>query len=218
MSAPDPLPDPAAYATVSYSQEGEDVYLLRTLHAQATGFYVDIGAHHPYRFSNTYAFYARGWRGINVDANPETKALFDACRPRDINLETLVGETEGQEVEFDIYEEPALNSAVSARRPDITTYSPLKQTVTRKVRRLDSILREHLPAGTAIDFMSVDVEGLDLEVLRSNDWDAYRPKTLLVEAWMELSQAPASAVYLFMRSKGYKLRSFLYLTSVFERE
>jgi len=55
----------------SYSQEGEDLILLRIFEKKRIGFYVDVGSHHPFRFSNTYLFYRLGWRGINIDANQE---------------------------------------------------------------------------------------------------------------------------------------------------
>ena len=66
--------------------------LRRIFIGKLTGFYVDIGAHHPKRFSNTYIFYQRGWRGINIDAKPGTKEVFNKLRPRDINLEVPISE------------------------------------------------------------------------------------------------------------------------------
>ena len=78
----------------SYSQEGEDRILQRLFENQTPGFYVDIGAHHPRRFSNTYIFYKQGWRGINVDATPGSMFLFRVFRKRDINLEIAVDATD----------------------------------------------------------------------------------------------------------------------------
>ncbi|MFA7355121.1 MAG: SAM-dependent methyltransferase, partial [Sulfurimonadaceae bacterium] len=75
------------YALKSYSQEGEDMILRRLFEQQPNGFYVDVGAHHPKRFSNTYFFYKKGWRGINIDAMPNSMELFNKIRPRDINIE-----------------------------------------------------------------------------------------------------------------------------------
>ena len=81
----------------SFAQEGEDrvlFSLLFKLHGGKhidNGFYVDVGAHHPYYLSNTYIFYRQGWRGLNIDAMPGSMALFEKNRPRDINLESGVG-------------------------------------------------------------------------------------------------------------------------------
>ena len=64
---------------MSYSQQGEDMILKSLFQDHQSGFYVDVGAHHPSRFSNTYFFYLRGWRGINIDAMPGSMAAFPAA-------------------------------------------------------------------------------------------------------------------------------------------
>jgi len=93
----------------SYSQEGEDLILLRIFEKKRIGFYVDVGAHHPFRFSNTYRFYLRGWRGINIDPMPGSMRLFNKFRKRDINLELAVGENEDTLIYY-MFNEPALNT------------------------------------------------------------------------------------------------------------
>ena len=81
----------------SYAQEVEDRVLsslLFKLHGGKhiyDGFYVDVGAHHPYRYSNTCFFYKQGWHGINIDAMPGSMVSFENSRPRDINLESGIG-------------------------------------------------------------------------------------------------------------------------------
>ena len=115
----------AGHAIKSYSQEGEDLVLSRILGSLklTTGFFVDIGAHHPARFSNTYYFYRRGWRGINVDALPETKKMFQRLRPRDITIECGVGSQEGL-LKYFAFNEPALNtfSEQEAKKKDRPPY------------------------------------------------------------------------------------------------
>ncbi|HWR59941.1 MAG TPA: FkbM family methyltransferase, partial [Thermodesulfovibrionales bacterium] len=99
----------SGFRTWSYSQEGEDLILRRIFSNITNGFYVDIGAHHPKRFSNTYLFYRQGWCGINIDAMPGSMKLFNKFRPRDINLEFAVanGNNKMTYYEFNL---PALNS------------------------------------------------------------------------------------------------------------
>ena len=75
----------------SYSQDGEDMVLRKIFKNQKMGFYVDIGAHHPKRFSNTHLLYKKGWKGINIDATPGSMKLFNQLCPRDTNLELGVG-------------------------------------------------------------------------------------------------------------------------------
>src|ERR1700726_1466588 len=84
------------FVNLAYSQDGEDMILRRLFERQKSGFYVDVGAHHPYRFSNTCYFYRRGWRGINIDPNPEAIAAFRRDRPHDINVCVGVSEEAGE--------------------------------------------------------------------------------------------------------------------------
>jgi FkbM family methyltransferase len=168
---------------LAYSQEGEDLVLARILGGgeSKTGFFVDIGAHHPTRFSNTYYFYRRGWRGINVDALPGTRKLFQRLRPRDITVECGVGLLEGS-LKYFAFNEPALNtfSEQEAIKKECSPYH-IVNTFQIPVVTLKQILDENLPSGVQIDFMTVDVEGFDHEVISSNDWNLYRPRVVLVE-------------------------------------
>ena len=98
------------YTIKSYSIEGEDIILRRILGEKKTvGFYIDVGAHHPKRFSNTYHFYKEGWRGINIDAMPGSMKLFRKIRPRDTNLEFAIS-NKRQNLIYYRFNEPALNS------------------------------------------------------------------------------------------------------------
>ncbi len=168
---------------LSYSQEGEDLVLARILGklGSTSGFFVDIGAHHPKRFSNTYYFYKRGWRGINVDALPGTKQLFQRMRSRDTTIECGVGSQEGV-LRYFSFNEPALNtfSEEEAKKKDIAPYR-IVNTLQIPVVTLKKILDENLPRGQQIDFITIDVEGFDHDVISSNDWNRYRPRVVLVE-------------------------------------
>ena len=97
------------YFFKSYSQEGEDMILNKIFEFKKNGFYIDIGAHHPKRFSNTYFFYKKGWMGINVDAKPGSMYLFNKIRPRDINLEIGLN-NEKSVLKYYSFNEPALNT------------------------------------------------------------------------------------------------------------
>ena len=171
------------YATKSFSQEGEDLLLKRIFEHKKNGFYIDVGAHHPFRFSNTYLFYKKGWKGINLDAMPNSMKIFEKYRPRDINLEIPVGK-DGEKLVYYIFNEPALNTFDKNRIEAIVSKSvyTLIREMEIQIRSLKSILDEYLPKGQNIDFMSIDVEGLDFEVLKSNDWKKYRPEILFVES------------------------------------
>jgi FkbM family methyltransferase len=192
---------------VSYSQEGEDMVLNRLLEGRQSGFYVDVGAHHPIRFSNTNLFYERGWRGVNIEPSPNAVSEFQRKRPRDINLTTGVAEKNG-DLTYYIFDDPALNTFDQGLMRERETKTSYKVIDTKRVpvERLEEILERHLPSGQAIDFMSVDVEGFDLQVLRSNDWSRYRPEFVLVEALdFRFAMANQHPVHIFMDSVGYEL-------------
>lgn len=197
----------ANLAKISFSQEGEDLVVSDMLiEKKEPGFYVDVGAHHPLRFSNTLIFYMKGWNGINVDAAPGSMDAFNKMRPRDVNLECAVDENPGQ-ITFFQFNEPALNTC-SAERAEFLLKETPYQLVGRQVvevRRLDRILSEHLPKGRNIDFLSVDVEGLDMRVVRSNDWTLYRPGLVLLEdSKSDILNIENNEIYKFMESVGYR--------------
>jgi FkbM family methyltransferase len=193
-----------AYHHISFSQEGEDGVLQRLFERKPEGFYVDVGSHHPQRFSNTYRFYLRGWNGINIDPLPGSKVRFDALRQGDINLELGISESTG-ELTYYSFEEPALNTfdpKVAASRD-----SRLISKDRIQVLRLSDVLDRHLPPNQKIDFLTIDVEGLDLQVLRSNDWSRYRPSYVLAEAlgMRDVDQVINSELHAYMVAEGYSL-------------
>lgn len=195
------------YSIKSYSQEGEDMVLYRIFEGRESGFYVDIGAHHPKRFSNTYFFYKRGWFGINIEPNSEAIKLFKKYRTNDINIEFSVSDQAG-ELTYFMFNEPALNSFdkdLSEKRASGTNYYIIDRKKI-KVNRLDAILSEHLPKNVSIDFMSVDTEGHDLNILKSNDWELYRPKCLLVESLeSKLSSISDYPIHQYLIGRDYDL-------------
>lgn len=189
----------------SYSQEGEDMVLQRIFENYSNGFFVDVGAHHPMRFSNTYIFYQQGWKGINIDPIPGCMKVFNRLRPRDINIELGVAEEEG-ELNYYVFNETALNSfskELSEKRDKIEKDYYIKKVIKVEVKPLYKILEKHLQSNE-IDFLNVDVEGLDLEVLRSNDWSKYRPKFVLVEALeTNLNNFEKHPIFKLMKEKNY---------------
>lgn len=169
------------HGRVSFSQEGEDMVLRRIFADRRRGLYVDIGAHHPMRFSNTYHFYRRGWSGVNIDASPGSMGRFRLLRRRDTNLELAIGSERGART-FHMYSEPAFNGFAGASPETIVPESvQLLRAVDVEVHPLRDVLCEHVPPESTIDFMSIDVEGHELSVLQTGDWSRHRPRVLVVE-------------------------------------
>lgn len=205
------------YKQICYSQNGEDLILDRLLDGKSHGFYVDVGAHHPIRFSNTYLFYRRGWCGVNIDAMPGSMKLFRLFRRRDINIECGVAMFNGQLL-YHLFDEPALNtfSPYEANHKNKPPYH-LIGTTTVPVYRLDDLLERYLPNGQKIDFLTVDVEGLDEQVLRSNNWNLYRPQFILVETLRtDFPDLYGCAIVRFLQEVGYEPVAKAYNTIIFK--
>jgi FkbM family methyltransferase len=191
----------------SYSQEGEDIVLERIFSNRGDGFFVDVGAHHPMRFSNTYKFYKKGWRGINIEPNPEGFNLFNKYRPNDININFGVS-TQSGFLKYFMFDEPALNTfdeKVVRQRMRETPFKLVKE-INVKVKELKDILDEYVPKSIQIDFMTIDVEGFDFDVIKSNNWIKYRPNWVLVEQLnLDDIEKLDFEIHNFMKSINYVL-------------
>jgi FkbM family methyltransferase len=172
------------YMYTSFAQVGEDKILERYfIEKKEPGFFVDIGANHPYIYSNTYKFYLLGWRGINVDATPGTKKLFEPFRPEDITVETGVS-LNPSELDFYTFDNSVFNTLDKQTAEEHCRYfsMKIKEVLKVKTTTLANILDTFLQPSQKIDFMTIDVEGLDMEVLQSNNWEKYKPEVLVVES------------------------------------
>lgn len=165
---------------VSWAQNAEDLVLADLLPEK--GMYVDVGAHHPFRYSVTKVLYERGWRGVNIDITEAIKTSFPHHRPLDHNVYTLVSDTL-EPLTLHRFRDPALNT-VSDQQAE--TWSSRGFSIEHREvlvpKRLDGILNDiYGDTEIQIDLLCVDVEGHDLKVLRSLDLDAFRVATILVE-------------------------------------
>ncbi len=189
----------------SYSLEGEDLITDRYFDYKNEGFYVDIGANHPIRFSNTYLFYRKNWIGINIDGDQYSIDLLRKKRNKDINIHSYIG-ANNKVKKFISFNESALNtfSQALANKYKKIGYKVLSSKKVKTVS-LERILDKHMPKETLIDFMSIDVEGLELDVLKSNNWDKYRPKLIIVEILdlTSLEDVLNHKITKYLKSKGY---------------
>lgn len=194
----------------SYSQDGDDLVISRLLKRKNSEFfYIDVGAHHPTNLSNTKYFYERGSRGINIEANPELIEEFYNQRPEDTNLNVGIAPSEG-EMPFYIFERSYLSTFNKAAADEACKEYGIevKSTINVKTLPLISIIEKYAKDKT-IDFLSVDAEGFDLAVLKSNDWQKYRPRLVIVETEHDKSVIP------FMLENNYKIVYKNYYNHIF---
>lgn len=170
-----------------YSQSGEDKVLLELFKNVPRGCYVDVGAHHPFRYSNTYLLYKKGWHGVNIDPNPHTIALFNKERSGDANICCGVGRA--GILTYYRFSDPAVNTFTREEAEKWKSKSFLKflGTTEVEIKPLSKLVEG------PIDLLTVDAEGMDLEVLQSYDWK-YFPKVVVIEG---------DSSKQFLEQKGY---------------
>lgn len=202
------------------SQCGEDLIIESIIPTQRKGFYVDVGANHPIKFSNTRLFYKKGWNGINIEPNHARMWLFKLLRRRDINLNVGIGQTVS-EMNFHVFKESTLSTFDAAAASSYVNMGhPIQHVVHIPIRPLRDILAEHTQ-GKEIDILSVDTEGFDMEVLESNDWNIYRPRFVILETLEYNRHGEGKKLNRtfdpYMESVGYTVRAETYINTIYEK-
>lgn len=206
----------AAYShlpRVSWSQEGEDLALVEAL--PESGTYVDVGAHDPFRFSNTKLLYDRGWRGVNIDYTHTFVERFSRYRPEDKNFFALVG-TPTTRILYRFQEE-ALNTLSQARAETLRADGwKLESEEEVHVTSLDNILK-NADVPTQIDLLSIDAEGSDLQILQSLNWSKWKVERVLVEISLPAYLVHTSPIARFLKEHDLRLTRVWGRTCLFER-
>ena len=202
----------------SYSQCGEDLivaFLLDSIYGPGTRTYLDLGANHPFKLSNTALFYHQGGRGVLVEPDPYLAKVLRRTRPRDLVIQKGVHVQGLDHADFFIMEPPTLNTFSKAEMERYVKMGHLlRQTATVALENVNTILS----MSPSFDFMTIDIEGLDSEVLRSVDWHAHRPTCVCVETLTyEKNKAPRKITEIsdYMISQGYVLYADTYINSIY---
>lgn len=189
---------------ISFARSGDDIQLMKLINSSDSGVYVDIGSWHPKKASNTYFFYLRKWRGICINPNPELKLLYEKNRPYDMFVNAGVGDSISM-MSYYMFKESSKNTFSSEFIERNNMQAGLVKTIDVPVYPLKEILKRHVKQEDRLDFFDIDVEGFDLEVLKTNDWELYRPKIILIETDLSIKQDITSVTTSFLESKNYRL-------------
>lgn len=210
-----------AHAKISYSQCGEDLivrFILNDLGKSAIS-YLDIGAHHPTYINNTALFYKTGSRGVSIEPDPFLFERIAAERPKDVNLNIGIG---GQpitsEADFYILSEKTLNTFSKEEAERCVSYGnkKIEKVVRLPLVPINEIIQQHFHP--VPDFVSLDVEGYDIVILKSFDFEKYRPKVWCIETLTyteNKTERKIQETIDYMISKDYFVYADTYINTIF---
>jgi FkbM family methyltransferase len=199
----------------SYSQYAEDLiiqsYFSRKL---KNGRYVDVGCHHPRRGSNTYGLYRKGWSGILIDLE-KTKVLANQLsRRRDKVILAAVSDTEEW---MEIFSDKSYSTNTTIKKNQNSTN---EQSIGHiKTQTLTNILNEQ-NFQKKFELLSIDVEGVDLQVLKGLDLKCYQPQIICIENWNSKDGVSAilnSEIHQYLNNQRYELVAFSGLSTIYQR-
>ena len=207
-----------------YSFGGIDNLIQQIFKSQKKGIYIDIGCGHPIKNNNTYLLNKKGWSGINIDLDIDNIELFKIYRPKDLNICAAISDKMKETDLFFYHSRSALNTIDKKT----ANYQKAKVTSIKKIKTttLNNVLGESIYNSSNIDFLSIDVEGSELSVLKNFNFHKFKPKVIVVE-YLDLSlnkleiknlniqNAMNSEIYKLIISKNYTLANMIHSDLVF---
>ena len=163
----------------SFTRYGLDLLLKHFFRDKKEGIYIDVGCFHPKLGNNTYLLYKKGWRGINIDVDSHTIEIFNYLRPRDYNKQIAVSDKSG-EVDLYFYHD---HSAINTLSKETFDSGGGKSLNIKKIKSetLNSIIENSPFKDNKIDFLTIDVEGYEINVLKGFDINRYKPDIIILE-------------------------------------
>ncbi|MDB9761068.1 FkbM family methyltransferase [Pelagibacteraceae bacterium] len=190
----------------TYSMNGEDVF-IDNYFKKNTGFYVDVGAYHPLELNNTYLLYKRGWNGVNIDINSLSIDYFNYARPDDTNINIAAADKKSIKTIYYQKKKSPLNTLNSKLASKHFSGNFKKKKI--KSDKLTSIIDKTKFKGIKINFLNIDAEGNDFQVLKSLNFKKYKPKLICVEMVDSFNSSKKmikkNKIYKFLIKKKYKL-------------
>jgi hypothetical protein len=165
-----------------YSQWGEDLFIQKYFKDKIKGFYLDIGCFHPIMYSNTFLLFNKGWSGINIDLNQTSIDLFDIMRPKDYNICAAISNTsQSCDLFFDHNFSP-VNTIEQSFYEESDKKVAFKKLIKKKIitKKFDDVVKK-IPKLPKINFLNIDCEGHDYNILSSIDLNRYSPELICIE-------------------------------------
>ena len=203
---------------IFYSNWGLDMLADDYFKNKAKGIYIDIGCHHPFLNNNTYRLYKRGWTGINVDLDFNSIDLFNFFRKKDFNIKAAVSDKNEDRDLFFFHNRSAINTLSR----DTGTYA--KEIKKIKARTLDNIIQNSPFKNKKIDYLSIDVEGHELNILKGFNINKYKPDLIIIEFidpvikeyyLKDINNVLDSTIYKNMDMNNYKLVNWVHDDLIF---
>lgn len=193
----------------SFSQEGEDKFLLGYFKDRVNGFYIDVGAFHPYRINNTYLLYKKGFKGINIDISATSIDFFDLARPDDVNLNVGASDKFEEKIFFSKKNLSFHNTLSKSLAESHIQTEPFKKKYSILCKTLDEIIEKTKFSNEIIDFLNIDAEGYDYQVLLGLNLKRYKPEVICIEISPLVDKKndhyKDTKIYKHLLKHGYKL-------------
>jgi len=204
----------------SYSSNSVDLIINELFKNTKKGIYIDVGCNHPFIGNNTFKLYKQGWSGINIDLDYTFIDAFNFHRPKDLNIQIGVSDNIGEQEMYYHHERSAINTLAAERG------TKAKSTKIIKISTLNDIIQNSKFKNKEIDFVSIDVEGHELNVLKGFDLAKYKPKAFSIEYidpamkkeefyHQNITNILESNVYKYMTNNGYHFVNLLHSDLIF---
>ena len=192
-----------------YAEFAEDVMVYRILKKIKKGFYVDIGAYHPYKGSLTYNLYNRKWTGMNLDISKSSIDLFNIARPSDININCAVSEFNGETYYYE-------NSPINQQNSLIFQNDNQKKIKIQSYKLCEILKMQNI---NSVDYINIDTEGNELEVLMGIDFSKINPTLFTIEDnSFDLNNEIKKKKIIFLKEKNYELINIIGVTMFFVKK
>ena len=189
-----------------YGEFAEDVFIDRILKKTKKGIYVDVGCYHPFKGSLTFRLFNRGWNGVNIDISKTSIDLFRISRSKDINLNLAITDYDGDVIYYQNSPINQQNSLIKSNEHQLK--------IKIRCNKLDTVLAEN--AIKNFDYLNIDVEGVELNVIRGLNFDKFSPKLISIENNnLSIKDYMESEIYKILTNNNYILINKIGVTNFF---